>query len=171
VTAGAGAFYTSDPGNAEEARAIFINDATGGTIVKRGYTMPVQVDLGYRIVSTDNFSIHLAGGPRAAFHRARFSYVGDNEDFTVRSNVFGAGGFLEGNLNINADTALILKGGADYFFPPKFTAHGTFYYTPDGVDDNPRNDYTYEDADAAVYQPDLEIRVSLGVRFFPGRNG
>ena len=38
-------------------------------------------------------------------------------------------------------------------------------YTPDGIDDNPRNAYTYEDADSVVNQPKLAPSVSLGFSY------
>ena len=53
----------------------------------------------------------------------------------------------------------------DYYVPSKLFGHGQFEYTPDGVDDNPRNAYTYDDADSVVNQPKLAPAVSLGFSY------
>jgi hypothetical protein len=56
----------------------------------------------------------------------------------------------------------MLSAGLDYFFSSRLTGHDTSY-SESNV--NPRNDYTYSDADAAVGQPKLEPLLMLGMRY------
>ena len=161
----AGAIYQFDSGDATLARRIFINDNTGGTVEKYGLNLLVGLDLTYRLAGGTDLSLHAYGGPRGSFYSAHYTFVGNNEAFAVRSNAFGAGGGAAAVLRIAERVTGTLNAGVDYFFPAKLYGHGTYYYTPDGVDQNPRNDYTYEDADAAVNQPRLVLAVTLGLEY------
>ena len=60
--------------------------------------------------------------------------------------------------------SLVLTGGAEYFFSTRLTGHDTSY-SPDGDNVNPRKDYTYSDADAAVEQPTWRPVVLVGVSY------
>jgi hypothetical protein len=154
-----------DSGDATSARKIFINDNEGGTVEKWGINHLLLLDLTYRVAGKKDFSLYGFAGPRMSFYGAHFGFIGNNEVFTVRSDAFGAGGGMQVMLRTGPRLAAVLSAGADYYFPSKLYAHGTFYYTPDGVDQVPRNDYTYEDADAAVNQPRLVPVVTLGFEY------
>ena len=56
---------------------------------------------------------------------------------------------------------MVLTAGLEYFFASTLTAHDTAY-SPDGDDVNPREGYTYADADAAVGQPKLAPNLLMG---------
>jgi hypothetical protein len=157
--------YQFDSGDATTARKIFINDNEGGTIEKWGTNHLLALDLTYRAAGKKDLALYGFAGPRVSFYSAHFGFIGNNEVFAVRSNAFGAGGGLQLMLRTGPRLAAVLRGGADYYFPAKLYAHGTFYYTPDGVDQVPRNDYTYKDADAAVNQPRLVPVVTLGFEY------
>lgn len=103
----------SDPGNAVEARKIFINDATGG-----------------------------------------------NEAFKVYSNAWGFGIGFKTFVNLGEHFLLGLETTAEYFFNTQLKGHG-FFYNANNSDDNPRNNYRYGDADAAINQPLFYPRVQL----------
>jgi hypothetical protein len=161
----AGTAYQFDSGDADQARKVFINDNEGGTVQDYGLTVLVLMDLTYRLGGRNDLSLHLFGGPRGSFYSAHFAFIGDNEDFAVRHNTFGLGAGAELRLDLNAKYSLDLGVGLDYYFPSKLFGHGQFEYTPDGIDDNPRNAYTYEDADSVVNQPKLAPSVTLGFSY------
>lgn len=62
----------------------------------------------------------------------------------------------------------VIGAGMDDFFDAQLKGHDTAY-SPDGEDVNPRNDYTYTDADEAINQPSLELRFMIGVNYRFGR--
>jgi hypothetical protein len=161
----AGAAYQFNSGDADTARQIFINDNQGGTVQDYGVSVMILMDLIYRLTQRNELSLHLYGGPRGNFYSAHFAFIGDNEDFAVRHNTFGLGAGARLRLDLNSKYSLGLGAGVDYYFPSKLFGHGQFEYTPDGIDDNPRNAYTYDDADSAVNQPKLAPSVSLGFSY------
>jgi hypothetical protein len=160
-----GIVYQLDSGDATAARRIFINDNEGGTIEKWGTNHLLALDLTYRVAGSKDLLLYGFAGPRMSFYSAHFGFIGNNEVFAVRSDALGAGGGLQVMLRLGPRFRATLSGGADYFLPAKLYAHGTFYYTPDGVDQVPRNAYTYQDADAAVNQPRLLPVISLGIEY------
>lgn len=161
----AGAAYQFDSGDADTARKVFINDNEGGTVEDYGLSVMVLMDLTYRLTRRNELSLHLYGGPRGSFYSAHFAFIGDNEDFAVRHNTFGLGAGARLRLDISPKYSVDLGAGLDYYFPSKLFGHGQFEYTPDGVDDNPRNAYTYDDADSVVNQPKLAPAVNLGFSY------
>jgi len=100
---------------------------------------------------------------RARF-TGNFKFVGGDEDFDVRSNHWGVGGGLEAFFPMGARIDPMLTAGVEHFFSSTLTAHDTAY-NPDGDDVNPREDYTYGDADAAVAQPKLAPNLKLGFSY------
>jgi hypothetical protein len=54
--------------------------------------------------------------------------------------------------------------GGDYFFDAKLQGHDTAYL-PDGENVNPRDDFTYKDADKAINQPKIEFRLMIGFSY------
>jgi hypothetical protein len=157
-----GYVFQSDPGNAIEARKIFINDATGGNnnIVESGAAFFFGVDMLYPIVRQSVFELNLAGGPRYSTYAAFFDYQGGNEAFKVYSNAWGFGIGLKAFINISEHFRIGLDTQLEYFFNTQLKGHG-FFYNKSGTDDNPRNAYRYADADAAVDQPLLYPRIQL----------
>ncbi len=162
---GASYFIQEDPGNAEEARRIFINDNQGGTIQKEGYSYIYFFNLRYQINSSKRNKIFLFFGGRYHYYKAHFAYIGDNEAFDVKSNPWGIGGGMNINLRLSKLFFISITGGLDYYPATKIEGHGQFYYTPDKVDENPRNAYTYDDADNAINQPKTVFSVLIGLHY------
>ena len=155
---------TFDPGNAADARKIFINNNQGGTVVKSGKTWNYSFDFLYpfRLLNIPNTV--LVVGPRYARFTGNFRYVGNNEDFDVVSKHWGIGLGLEASFAVTDKVNFLLSGGSEYFFPAELNGHDTSYW-PDGEKVNPREDYEYADADAAVNQPELQFRMMVGLSY------
>ena len=107
-------------------------------------------------------------GVRYSRFKANFKYVGGNEDFDVTSSHWGLAAGMEAAYPMGSKMALVISGGAEYFFSSRLTGHDTSY-SPDGDDVNPRKEYTYSDADAAVDQPKLRPIVLLGLTYRLGK--
>ena len=148
-----------NPGNADSARKIFINDATNGTPEKSGRFWQFDFDFVY-----NKGGLFIYGGPRLSKFIGNFKFVGGNEDFDVKSMQWGVGFGLEKYYRINRKLKLVLTGGVSYFFDATLYAHDTSY-SPDGEDINPRRDYTYEDADRAINQPKFVLRAMIGLNY------
>lgn len=157
-----GYVFQSDPGNAVDARKIFINDATGGNnnIVESGSTFFFGIDALYPIFKRPAFELNLAAGPRYSAYAAFFDYQGGNEAFKVYSNAWGFGAGLKAFIPLGAHFLIGLETSVEYFFHTQLKGHG-FFYNSSNSDDNPRNNYRYGDADAAINQPVLYPRVQL----------
>lgn len=149
-----------EPGEPGEARRIFINDATNGTPRERGRVL----DLGLDGIYGRSSRLQLYGGVRHARFLANFNFIGGNEDFDVTSAQWGLAAGLEARYPMGARAALLLSGGAEYFFPSRLSGHDTSY-SPDGDDVNPRKEYTFDDAAGAVEQPEWRPVVLLGVSY------
>jgi hypothetical protein len=161
----AGAVYQFDSGDATAARHIFINDNEGGSIEKWGLSHVLSLDITYKVLSGKNLRVEGYGGPRVSFYSAHFGFIGNNEVFAARSDSFGLGGGMQAVLRTGPRLAAVLSAGAEFYFPSRLYAHGTYYYTPSGVDQVPREDYTYKDADAAVNQPKFIPVAILGFEY------
>jgi hypothetical protein len=161
----AGVVYQFDSGDATAARRIFINDNEGGSIEKWGLSHLLSLDITYGVISGKSLRIEGYAGPRVSFYSAHFGFIGNNEVFAARSDSFGLGGGMQAVLRTGPRLSTVLSAGADFFFPSRLYAHGTYYYTPSGVDQVPRDDYTYEDADAAVNQPIFVPVATLGFEY------
>ncbi len=57
-----------------------------------------------------------------------------------------------------------MSGGFDYYLATTLSGHDTAY-NPDNENVSPREDYEYEDADEAINQPEIELRMMAGIRF------
>lgn len=153
--------YTSiQPGNALQARKIFINDATNGIPEKKGWVWDFRLDLLYKFRK----NTYVYGGVRYGLYTGNFIFVGGNEDFDVTSKQWGFGGGLEAHFRMSSRIDLVVSPGIDYFLPSKLTGHDTTY-SPDGENVNPRLDYTYQDADQAINQPKLALRMLIGISY------
>jgi hypothetical protein len=153
-----------EPGSAPDARRIFINDATNGTPKEKGSTWDFGVDGLYPLGPRTRF----VGGVRYTRFKANFKYVGGNEDFDVTSSHWGLAAGMEAEFPMSPRMSLVLSGGGEVFFASRLTGHDTSY-SPDGDDVNPRKEYTYDDADAAVGQPVLRPVALVGVSYRLGR--
>ncbi|MCX7549722.1 TonB-dependent receptor [Xanthomarina sp. F2636L] len=158
-----------DPGNAADARRIFINNATNGVPEKKASAFDYRLDfmLDSNLIPIENFQI--AFGPRYTSYKANFNYVGGNENFDVTSNQFGIGIGAESQFKINNRLNLLAAVGIDYYFNSTLKGHDTSY-SPDNDNVNPRNDnennneeFTYSDADKAINQPSFMPRVLIGL--------
>lgn len=158
----AGYTFQSDPGNAVDARKIFINDATGGNnnIVESGSAFFFGVDALYPVIRHSIFELNIVAGPRYSTYAAFFDYQGGNEAFKVYSNAWGFGAGFKSFLALGDHFLIGLETTVEYFFNTQLKGHGFFYNTTN-QDDNPRNNYRYGDADAAINQPLFYPRVQL----------
>jgi hypothetical protein len=162
----AGYYHQEDPGVAVDARKIFINDTTTGNdnIIEYGYNVSFLLEFSYPILKKNN--LHLLGyvGASHVRHLANFDYVGGNEKFDVTTNPWGLSGGVRLGFFLTPTVLLSINGGVEFLFLDTISAHGNFY-NPDGEDDNPRNDYTYDDADAAIYQPFVSPKIKIELLF------
>lgn len=157
-------FTSVDAGSPPEARRVFINNATNGIPEKSGQTWDFSLDVGYPVHLFSMQRAFVAGGVRYARFKGNFKYVGGNEDFDVKSSHWGLGAALQSYFAMGGRFDLVLNAGLDYFFSSTLTGHDTSY-DPDGTAVNPREDYTYTDADAAVGQPKLSPILMLGMNY------
>ena len=160
-----------NPGNAADARRIFINNSTNGTPEKKGHSMDYRLDL---LVSRTIFGVEssfVSFGPRFSTFLGDFKYVGGNEDFEVRSHQWGFGAGLENHFGMMTGVEFVINYGLDFYFPSTLTGHDTSY-SPDNDNVNPRNDnqdndtpFRYKDADKAINQPKFMPYIMLGLSF------
>ena len=66
--------------------------------------------------------------------------------------------------HISSKYYLALLGGIDYYFANDLSGHDTTYRT-DGEHINPREQYGYRDADKAIYQPKVQLRMMIGISY------
>ena len=158
-----GVGYTStDPGSPTDARKIFINNATNGIPEESGWFWDLRMDLMLPVkIFSESF---LYAGPRYSMFTANFEFIGGNEFFDITSDQWGLGGGLESYFALSSNLDLVINAGADYYFSGTITGHDTAY-SPDGENINPREDYTYEDADNSVNQPKILPRVMVGFSY------
>lgn len=155
--------YTSlNPGKADAVRRIFINNATNGTPEESGKIWEFRFDILFPFRALPNSYIYV--GPRYSMFTGNFKYIGGNEDFDVTSNQFGLGSGIETRFPIISNLSMVLSGGMEYYFESRLKGHDTSY-SPDGDDVNPRENYSYSDADDAVNQPKLLARFMFGINY------
>lgn len=160
-----------NPGNAADARRIFINNATNGTPEKKGGAFDFRFDIMLRRSFFGIDHSYVAFGPRYSFFKGDFRYIGGNEDFEVISKQWGIGGGIENHFKMTQRLDLVLIYGLDFYFPSTLTGHDTSY-SPDNDNVNARDDiynddlpFTYKDADKAIRQPRFMPRAMAGVSF------
>jgi hypothetical protein len=156
-----------EPGSAADARRIFINDATNGTPEKSAQAWTLRFDMVAPVEILGSSNVHLFGGFRRTYYTANFKYIGGNEDFDVTTEPWGLGAGIGGSFAMGGRMDFLLNAGFDYYFSDTLKGHDTSY-NKDGEDVNPRNDYTWDDADAAVSQPGFELLFMLGVNYHFG---
>ncbi len=157
--------YTSvNPGNAADARRIFINDATNGDPEKSGSRWDLRLDFHHKVNLLSLQRGYLYGGFRYAMFTGNFKFVGGNEDFDITSNQWGLGIGGKAFFNMGGQFDFVVSAGVDYFFASTLTGHDTSY-SPDGENVNPRRDYTYDTADDAIDQPKFEVIFLIGINY------
>ncbi|MGD8319777.1 MAG: hypothetical protein PVJ02_04970 [Gemmatimonadota bacterium] len=149
-----------DPGRPADARRVFINTATNGTPVASGHTW----DMGLDVVVPRGPRRSIFVGLRRSSFKANFKFVGGNEDFDVTSTNWGLAAGMEATFPISWKMDLVASGGAEAFLSSRLKGHDTSY-SPDGQNVNPREDFTYRDADRAVGQPKFRPVLLLGVSY------
>lgn len=153
-----------NPGDAGAARRIFINDATNGIPQKSGSLWNYRFDLVFPAKISQLPNAKWLAGPRYSNFRGNFKYVGGNEDFDVTSTQWGMGVGLETAFPLSRKLNLQVVSGFDYYFKTMLQGHDTAY-SPAGEDVNPRDDYSFEDADKAINQPGIELRMVVGFSY------
>ena len=161
-------YSTREAGKAADARIIFINNATNGTPEEHGSFMDYRFDLMYPFGWSSAKDLYLMGGVRYSKSTSNFKFIGGNEDFDIISNQWGIGLGVGGYFGISQHLDLMIGGGVDYFFDAALKGHDT-EYNPDGDHVNPRNNYTYDDADNAVNQPSINGHGLIGLSYRFGR--
>jgi hypothetical protein len=158
------AYTGMNPGNAADARRIFINNATNGDPEKSGHRWEMRFDFLYRVSWLKIEYAYLHFGPRYSMFTGNFKFIGGNEDFDITSNQWGLGTGLTTYFPMGKKFYFALTAGGDYYFAGDLTGHDTTYRS-DGEHVNPREDYGYEDADDAINQPKFELRLMMGVSY------
>ena len=159
------------PGNAADARRIFINNATNGEPEKKGRSIDYRLDF---LFSKSIFGLpnsYIILGPRGSSFKGNFKYIGGNEDFDVTSHQWGVGGGIESHFKMNENLNLVIALGLDFYLPSTLHGHDTSY-SPDNDNVNSRNDnenndvpFIYKDADKAIYQPRFMPFAMIGLNF------
>ncbi len=158
-----------NPGNAADARQVFINNATNGQPEKNGGSFDIRLDF---LKAGSVFGIqksYVVFGPRFSTFKGHFDYVGGNEVFDVTSHQWGIGAGLEHHFAMSQNIALVFRYGLDFYFPSTLTGHDTSY-SPDNDNVNPETDnndhvFQYKDANKAIYQPGFMPYAMLGIHF------
>ena len=160
-----------NPGNAADARRIFINNATNGEPEKKGRSIDYRLDFLFQKSIFGLPHSYIVLGPRGSSFKGNFKYIGGNEDFDVTSTQWGAGGGIESHFKLKEKMNLVIAIGLDFYLPSTLTGHDTSY-SPDndnvnGRNDNENNDtpFTYKDADKAIYQPRFMPYAMIGLNF------
>jgi hypothetical protein len=151
-------------GDALLARRVFINNATNGTPRQHAKIWDARLDVMYPIKLFSLKNTKLFAGPRHSNFDTYFEYIGGAETFDVVCNQWGAGGGVETAFPLSPRVDMLVTAGADYYFRSTLSGHDT-YYRPNGDDLHAIDDYTYKDADAAMNQPELEMRVMFGIGY------
>jgi hypothetical protein len=160
-----------NPGNAADARRIFINDNTNGEPEKRGRSIDYRLDFLFAKSIFGNPHSYIVLGPRGSAFKGNFKYIGGNEDFDVTSHQWGVGGGIESHFKMKEKLNLVIALGLDFYLPGTLHGHDTSY-SPDNDNVNSRNDnennnepFTYKDADKAISQPRFMPYAMIGLNF------
>jgi hypothetical protein len=156
-------YFGSNPGNPYDARHIFINDNNNGTPQKDGHHWQFRFDLVFPTIKIGPQQLEAFAGVRHARFKAHYEFVGGNEVWDITSNPWGLGFGIETAFATSLNSALVLTLGVDRYFDSTLDGHDTAY-SPDGNHVNPRDDYTYDDAKAAVDPPSTELLALIGWR-------
>jgi hypothetical protein len=160
-----------NPGNAADARRIFINNATNGVPEKSGRSFDFRFDFLFPKTVFGNDNSYVVVGPRFSTFRGHFDYVDGNEVFDVTSDQWGIGIGLENHFKLTEKLSLFLAYGVDGYLPSTLSGHDTSY-SPDNdnvnaEENNQNNDapFKYKDANKAIKQPFIMPRFLIGLNF------
>ncbi len=151
-----------NPGNALDARHVFINNNSNGVPQKKGSVWLVQLDFLVRAKWQWLPDMQWYFGPRYMWFNGDFRFIWGNEFFNVVCDQWGVGGGIQSRLPLHRQLNLVITAGFNYFPPATLVGHDTSY-SPDGEIVNGRENYTYRDADAAINQPKLEPTLLIGI--------
>ena len=157
-------YTSSDAGDPAMARRVFINTATNGIPRESGHSWDFTLDALIPVNLLDLPRSYVTTGFRHSRYTANFAYIGGNEDFDIVSRHWGLGAGLGSDFAVSRRMDLTFNLGLDYYFSSTLTGHDTAY-SPDGSAVNPREDYEYGDADAAVGQPKFRPRLATGLQY------
>ena len=153
-----------NPGDAWRARRIFVNQNTNGTPEKDGSMWDLRMDFMYNLHLTNVKGFYLFAGPRLSFFTGDFKFVDGNEDFEVTSTQWGIGVGARGVFAISQVIDLTLTAGVDGYFPSSMYGHSTVY-SPDGNNVDPKENFTYKDAAAAIGTPRVQPVLLMGLAY------
>jgi hypothetical protein len=158
------AYNRINPGNAADARRIFINNATNGDPQKSGRIWDFHLDFLYRVNWFSLSRAYVFAGTRYSMFKGNFKYIGGNEDFDITSDQWGFGTGLKTFFRMNRKMDFVLTGGLDYYLSNTLSGHDTSY-SPDGEHVNAREDYGFNEADNAINQPKFQFRIMMGINY------
>jgi hypothetical protein len=153
-----------NPGDALRARRIFVNQNTNGTPEKTGSTWDLRMDFMYDLRMHNVKGFYLFAGPRVSFFTGDFKFIDGNEDFEVTSTQWGIGAGAKGVFSVSQAIDLTLTAGVDGYFPSALYGHSTIY-SPDGSNVDPKENFTYKDAAAAIGTPRFQPVVLMGLAY------
>jgi hypothetical protein len=159
-------FPAVDSGDPALARRVFINDNTDGTPEKSGTVWDLRLGAIYLLEVRKFEELGIYVGLRRSMFSGNFRYVGGNEDFTVTSNAWGYGVGVRAAFTISGAWSLAMQAGLDHFPVTSLYGHDATY-SSNAPPVNPRENFTYADADRAVNHPKLVPSVLVGVTWRP----
>jgi hypothetical protein len=161
-------YWRLDPGDALDARHVFINANSNGDPTKSGHRWDLRFDVLRGLQRGPLHGWDLAFGPRYSKFRGDYDFVGGNETFYITSDQWGAGAALERRWPTGPETELMISGGFDWFANATLKGHDSAY-SPDGSSVSPVDEYTWKDADEAIRQPRYAPRFVVGIQHHFGR--
>lgn len=163
----AAGYLSLDPGDAPLARRVFVNEATNGSAEKSGHRFDLRVDARYQLKGGRLAGTWFYFGPRFSMWHGTFNFVDGNETFDVTTNQFGAGAGFEQVFTMGPHTDFTIGAGLDWYANADFKGHGSTY-SPNGTSVDPKEDFTYTNADQAIAQPRFAPRVMIGMQHHIG---
>ena len=152
------------PGDPWAARRIFVNNNTNGVPETSGRMIDLRLDVTHPVKLFGFQRAYLYGGLRRDYFLGRFNFIDGNEEFEISSSLWGLGVGVDNYFRMGQRVDLVVTTGLDYYFPSSLSGHDTTY-SPDNQNVNPEGDYRYRDADKAINQPKLELRLMLGLNY------
>lgn len=156
--------FLLDAGSPEEARHVFINENTNGVPTKSAGHWVLGFDLMHKVDLLSLKEAFVYAGVGYSRFTSTFKFIGGNEFFDVHANQWGLDAGVESHFRMNPRIDLISSVGAAYFFPATLEGHDAAY-RPNGEMINQRGDYTYDDADHAINQPKLQLKLLIGMNY------
>lgn len=156
--------FLRDAGSPEEARHVFINENTNGVPTKSAGHWVWGFDLMHKVDLLALKAAFVYTGVGYSRFTGTFKFIGGNEFFDVHANQWGLDAGVESHFRMVSQIDLLCSVGAAYFFPATLEGHDAAY-RPNGEMINQRGDYTYDDADHAINQPKLRLKLLIGMNY------